>query len=51
MRVGERGDWKTERLAAFAELYVTGEAPIRFNATRAAEAAGFACPTSRGRGC
>lgn len=38
----------TDRRAAFVELYVSGEPPVRSHATRAAEAAGFARPAKQG---
>lgn len=38
----------TDRRATFIELYVSGEPPIRFNATRSAEAAGYTWPAKQG---
>lgn len=38
----------TERRAPIVGFYVSGEPPVRFNASRAASAAGFAWPGKQG---
>ena len=38
----------TERQARFVEAYISGPRGVQFNATRAAEAAGYAWPGKQG---
>ena len=38
----------TDRQEAFVELYISGPRAVQFNATRAAEAAGYAWPGKQG---
>ena len=38
----------TDRQEAFVELYISGPRGVQFNATRAAEAAGYAWPGKQG---
>lgn len=38
----------TDRQRRFVELYADGPTPLRFNATRSAEAAGYAWPDKQG---
>lgn len=47
-RKSDPGTLVNARQARFMELYVSGPAGIRFNATRAAEAAGYAWPAKQG---
>jgi phage terminase small subunit len=38
----------TDRQARFVELYISGPPPCQFNATRSAEAVGYAWPDKQG---
>jgi phage terminase small subunit len=38
----------TDRQERFVELYVSGHPPVRFNASRSAEAAGYRWPGKQG---